>query len=485
MRSLTTLSKVPFTPTFSASLAAFALALGGSACTITNDEDNDGDGTPDVQETGTVNSALTSGNADDNRGIAGRAAIDTSTKAELARYEDDGTTTTVEEADVDANGRFSFAAVGEDDLYVISTFDAEGALVGQALLERGPADDETVTSQPVGTESSVEALIYAQLRADGAGRDDIDVTDLRNRVDLASALVIAGVADGANDAAAVGTHVAIAASAMLTAQYAYADYYAQEGIDATLVARAHADAYLQANEALYNGEAAQETLDAAAAAVVSADVALGVSEWDSARLSSEASANVRAVLDARDDVNDDLRTAMARASAVVEARLVAQAFVAIVSEGDNRAQDDIDEANEIAADLRADVAAAVSVEQLRVAFDEFRDDVRGDADAGVEADDSIIGLLDIDGSNVAELAAALLVVVEVGDDLEDRVAVAAEAAVSTGNSVDEEALADDIRDAYASFRADLEASINASFDVNEADVALMTRVLVISEGSFR
>ena len=453
-------------------VGAFVLAS-GSACTITNDEDNDGDGQVDARETGTVNSALTDDGGEQDSGLAGRAAISASSRAELARVEDNGGTTVVDEAEIDASGSFSFKSARNDGVMLISTFDAEGTVIGQALVERGPRDNETISAQRISTESTVEALVYLRARQERAA-DDVNAADLRTRIDVDTAVAIAR-----DDATDLVANVDVAASAVIAAQRARFDHYVAKGIDTAAVVRAQADAYLAWNASNVDAAATTSLLVALSAA----ETDNGVSQWDNARLESEASASARLVLDARSDVDERVHVAMARAAAVVEARVVGDAFVEVVARGEGRAQADIDRANEAAAELDAEVAAAVTLADLDEAFVDFRDDVRGDADLHVDQDDSILGLLDI-GGTITELGAALRVIVEVGDGLEADVTAAAEATV-TGNVVDEDALAEDVAEAYGDFRAELEASINASFDVEDADVQLMTQVLVLSEGSYR
>lgn len=475
------------------SLLLSGLALGMSLTLFGCDPGNGGDpGTGGGSGTGDQTSALegrvtdesgVSGAADDTgsslTGFAGRGTVSATCNVQVVAVEDSGELTVLATGAVSADGAYTITVPRSDRVLLVQSLDAQGAVLGRAIVSRNPATGQRRQVQPITSESTVEAWVLVELAAAGHRPGDVDVSTLRLYVDERAAIIVRS--QGNVEAATL--QVRALAAAVWSAQTSAREGLTRAGADVNARVQAQLDAFA-AYDANLNARAMTE-IDADAdlrGQLAAADLRDDVDVSVVASIHANASATARRVLaDASLQANAGLIAAYQHAAAMHEASLHAAVMVQVMT----RAA--VDEAQLTALrTLNASLYAAVRVANddaaITAAFNTWRTGVRGVASGASTS----MGLM----SAVTQIQVALLAEVvtrsnELGASLNARI-VAAIAANHGSNGFDFAALARACADIDGDFRTQVDAMVRATVvGIDDRDASLLISALVTTEGAWR
>ncbi|MCA9492731.1 MAG: hypothetical protein KC621_22510, partial [Myxococcales bacterium] len=307
------------------------------------------------------------------------------------------------------------------------------------------------------TSLETEVMLSAAARSD---LRDLDTVDLRKRVSGTMATRVRAMAD-----AEAQTEIDVLADAFLAAQSTRVMAFADAGYDleadelreVKLATAADLDADLTA------GQRGQSTVDAFLDASLAAESSLGIDAKAAADAESQASIAFRSVV--RERGSAEVEGAASANAGLLEA-WTTDAYAGVIAEElDANASARLTLAGQ---DLKAGASASTNVAATAAAFDAWEAELV-DPDTGVVAGLTIaLPLVDID----AVVDGVIDATVDLDATLDADIA-------ATGD--DPDAVATVVTDAWADFRADVEASATTSV-FTDADVA--AELLVIGTGGF-
>ena len=240
---------------------------------------------------------------------------------------DGGALELLAEADIQASGRYSLEVPSGMEEVILQAVDAEGEVIAAAILESSGAAGETVTSTPMTTESSVEAMVYIEMIAQGASAAEANAIDLRARLDRDTAAAVKATMDAQGDFEA---DIRALAQATIAAQRAEIQAYQQAGV--TTTQEALFDAELAASQSLSAALDAESDTRAAYTSFFTelraAAESAGADAEQQGRAETSASASFRLSLEAQLDAgaaSSEVTDAGVRSAAALEAKAQAEA----------------------------------------------------------------------------------------------------------------------------------------------------------------
>ncbi|MGV3621827.1 MAG: hypothetical protein ACO1OB_13470 [Archangium sp.] len=471
------------------------LVLGMSLSLLGCDPGNGGEGGTgggSGGNNGTQNAALegrvsdesgVSGSADDTgsslTGFAGRGTVAATANIQVVAVEDDGNLTVLATGAVSADGSYSINIPNSDRVLIVQSLDAQGEVLGRALVSRNPTSTVRRQVQPITSESTLEAWVLLELAAQGHAPRDVDVSMLRLYVEERAAIVVRS--QGNVEAAKV--QVRAMAYAVWAAQTSAREAFTRAGADINARVQAQLDAYAAYDSNLYARTMTE--LDAEADLRAQLDAANLRGDVDAsvvASIEANATASARRVLaDASLQANVALVAAWQHACAMHEASLNAAVMVQVMTRAT------VDEAQMMGLrTLNASLYAAVRVANddaaIAAAFSTWRTGVRGVASGA----SSSMGLMSV----VTQIQVALLAQVvtngsELGAGLNAKLVAAMNAHRNSG-SFDFAALAGATADIDSEFRTQLDAMVRATITgLDERDGSLLVSTLITTEGAWR
>lgn len=424
-----------------------------------------------------------SGAADDTgsslTGFAGRGTVSATTNVQVVAVEDNGELTVLATGAVSADGAYNITIPRSDRVLFVQSLDAQGAVLGRAIVSRNPTTGQRRQVQPITSESTLEAWVLVELAASGHAPGEVDVSMLRLYVDERAAIIVRS--QGNIEAAKVQVHAL--AYAVWSAQVSAREAFTRAGADVNARVQAQLDAYAAYDANLYARVMTEIDADAdlrgqLAAADLRGDVDASVVA--STRANSSATAR-RVLAEANLQANVALVAAYQHACAMNEASLHAAVMVQVMTRAT------VEEAQLVSLRaLNASLYAAVRVANddtaVSAAFSTWRTGVRGVASGTSTA----MGLM----STVTQIQVALLAQVvtqsnELGAALNARIAAAVTA--NHGSSgIDFAALATACADIDGDFRTKVDAMVRTTVvGINDRDASLLISVLVTTEGAWR
>ncbi|MCB9671547.1 MAG: hypothetical protein H6734_18850 [Alphaproteobacteria bacterium] len=406
----------------------------------------------------TVRGSITDANGTQAR-LAGSGSVDAATRVQAMEVANDGSLTVVSEADIQADGSFTVDVPAETEHVVLVAVDDAGERVGTVWVEMTGEVGTTTDAAPIDSETSLETEVMLSAAARSDLRD-LDTVDLRKRVSGTMATRVRAMAD-----AEAQTEIDVLADAFLAAQSTRVMAFADAGYDleadelreVKLATAADLDADLTA------GQRGQSTVDGFLDASLAAESSLGIDAKAAADAESQASIAFRSVV--RERGSAEVEGAASANAGLLEA-WTTDAYAGVIAEElDANASARLTLAGQ---DLKAGASASTNVAATAAAFDAWESELV-DPDTGVVAGLTIaLPLVDID----AVVDGVIDATVDLDATLDADIA-------ATGD--DPDAVATVVTDAWADFRADVEASATTSV-FTDADVA--AELLVIGTGGF-
>jgi len=134
--------------------------------------------------------------------------------------DDDGTTTPDPDSsgEVNADGSFTLDVAADESLYLVQALDANGEVIGAAMLESTGSEGSETTTTPIDRESAVEAMAWLQAVAEAGDQGASSCGDVRGRIDATLAATVYGnweSGEGQSDMDALAAAVTAAQSAEL------------------------------------------------------------------------------------------------------------------------------------------------------------------------------------------------------------------------------------------------------------------------------
>lgn len=418
----------------------------------------DGSGNPDVDpsEAATIEGSVS--NADGTRArLAGAGSVDAATTVKAMTVADDGSTTLVGEADVQADGSFAVDVPSDSGRVVVMAYDEADAEVGSVWVEAVGEVGSTVDAAPIDSETSLETHVMLQAFAD-AGADSVDTIDLRRRIstEITAAVSAGGDVDG---------DVQVLADAVLAAQMTRAEAFADAGLslDAHDLFEVKMASAAALDTSLRSDQRTDATLETFLQSSLGAESTLGIDAMVASEAESQAGIAFRSVLDTSS--HTELVDAGAATSGMIEAWTSSAWAEAIAADLDANAQARVELASE---NLRAETSASTSVTATRAAFDAFEDELL-DSENGVILDLTLE--LPVIGLDVL-----LDDLVTLSLDLDSN--IDADLAVSGSSS---SSVATVVTDNWADFRTDVMAKATTQI-FTDADLA--GDLMIVGKGSF-
>lgn len=386
------------------------------------------------------------------------------------------------QAEIAADGSYEIVLPPDATHVVLQAMDGSEKVVASALLEASGSLGSVVFATPMDTESSVEAEVYLAMMS-RVGTAEIDMIDVRARIDEATAMAVRAAAQ-AGDAAA---EIEALAQAILAAQAAEIRAYAGAGV--TITQEALFEAELQAAQALSTAlHQGQDAITAYAAffeALASAAESLGAGAEAGSSAEASASLSFRLVLDGL------LESAGAEAQAVAQAALVhaatleaeasARAVEAILVAG-NAASEIQAQAESASATLVAEVSVATTIQAAVEAHADFAATLIGET----SVTGSVLGqYLQVDAAGAVGVDAAIDAAWAASASFEASAKATVEAALATGSAVDIGAVTQALVNAWLEFRAAVQSAVDASPDVFGSQPELGATLIIEATGSFR
>jgi plastocyanin len=401
-------------------------------------------------------------------GGSGTAAA--TAKVQVAVPQADGTVQVIATGTVAAGGRFSVSTT-PGQKYIVQAIDAQGGVRAAGIVAATTTGAGTTTMAPLDGESSVEAHVLLHMLAAGVPLADVDVIDLRARV---NANVAAAVQASTGDASAAlrGLGESIAA-AQRTEVHAFVDLGVHVTADQMFQAKLAAAAKL---DVALDGGAQADAYASFFADVDAALAGLGIDAKTEARGESCASAAMRATINARLSVSPTVAASARLAAASLEARTSAAATQAILHAG-AAAQAVSDSATAAGTKLRADLTAAADFTAATAAYTAFATSIDGGADVST----SVLGqylAVDVTTKTTAQGA------VDVATNASATLDTTLNTVVAAGGSVDFDAVASAVVTAYDTFASTVGAQTTALATFG-AKAQPTVDVLIVAQGAFR
>jgi hypothetical protein len=438
-----------------------------------------GSGGTGTLRTSTLKGHIVDGSGSNAAGFGGPGATQSSKTVSARTIDASGSTTSVADTTVAADGTYSLDVPLHDGATLVEALDAKGNVVVSAILEDALVAGDSLSVQPMTTESSVEASVMLEMVSSGTLLVDIDLVGLRARIDAATATVVqAHAADQITEATADIKALAMAA---LTAQISQQASLKAAKVDWTSYAAAElsaADTLTAALNANAGGTAQASAEFTAKLATL--DAKFGLDAAAAASDATRASASARVAIDATSSSND-LIGAFDRTQAMVESAATAAAITEAFTKASASASI-MEKLQTADTELSTQVAASASAPALSSAFVTWRSGVQGTA-SGTG------GLLETVFGNTVTASVAYSTTITsltaVAAALQASLASSAVASQGTSATIDPTTLAGLVDQAYATFDASVAATVKGSaiaFTGQEA--SLMTSVFVTSKGSF-
>lgn len=442
-------------------LVPLALALAAAPLIACNPDDNDQIEAPpedDVAGRHVVRGEMD----DDGPAIEGDGRFDSATEVHVVSVAPDGARETHGSSSIEADGSFEIEAEGMTRTFLIEARDAEGRLVAAAIAHVDDAEDEIVEAGTVSAESSVEAMVWAEVVAE-VGFDLVTSAEVRSRVDASTSTAIHAWRDG-TDALSAGFDVT--ADAVLAGAHARESAAAEHDVDLSAEAQGRVRSQVMGSR---TGADFAVALDAALEAE-------GLSAEQRSEIASRSEGSLRAAFDAAisggDAGAEAAADAASEASATTEARAHAVAWTALAAKAETSTELTVDLAASLEALADARESGTTSVTELQAEIDAMAwtaAEASLPAQIGPELAAELGVAAGVDRSVVVE--AMVLWLHEVRSDLSADLRAAAEASASNG-SVDGEAMASASASAWTDARDAIEQVTARLDDDTGAHVAL-------------
>ncbi len=411
--------------------------------------------------------------------LGGSGSVAAATQVRASTVGPDGKLTVVAEGKLEAQGQYTLDVPAGEEHLVLQAVDASGQVVASALLEATSEGSDAV-APPMDGESSLEAEIYAQMMADKAQAETVDMVDVRARI---TANMAAAARQGASTSEAFRSRVKALADAVRAAQQAELEMYAKAGVQTSQTALFEQELTAAAalSAGLEGGGPVNELYDAFHAELRAAAERLGAKVEQQAQAERAASASFRATVKARLSAEDarPLVDAALRASAGVEARASGAALSALLSAAG--AADDVkQQAVAASTTLRIQVRESTSAGMAANAFASFESSVSGSAYPQA----TVLGrYLGVNASNHLTLGLAVQATVAAAATLDTTLDAAVSTAVSA-DAVNVSLLATKTAEAYQAYATAVRAQAT-TLAVFGAKATPAVEVLLVAEGSFQ
>ena len=291
--------------------------------------------------------------------LGGSGSVAATARVRASTVGSGGTLTTVAEAQVEAQGRYTLEVPTGEERLVLQALNASGQVLVSALLDTAGEADST-TAPPMDGESTLEAEVFTQMVADGASATSVDTVDVRARINTQMAVA---ARQGASSTDALRARVKALAEAVRAAQQSELEMYARAGVQTTQdkLFQQELAASAALNVALDAGGASAEAYETFLGGLAAAAEQQGAQAPQQAQGERAAGASFRATLDARLSAQDaqPLVDAAARGSASLEARASGAALQALIS-GTGAVDAATQKAASAAGSLRAQVSASAT-----------------------------------------------------------------------------------------------------------------------------
>jgi hypothetical protein len=411
--------------------------------------------------------------------LGGSGSVAAATQVRASTVGPDGTLTVVAEGKLEARGQYTLDVPAGEEHLVLQAVDASGQVVASALLEATSEGSDAV-APPMDGESSLEAEIYAQMMADRAQAETVDMVDVRARI---TAHMAAAARQGASTNDAFRQRVKALADAVRAAQQTELEMYAKAGVQTSQDAlfQAELSAAAELNAALDAGRSAEEAYDKFHAGLRAAAERLGAKVEQQAQGERAASASFRATVKARLSAEDTkpLADAALRASAGLEARASEAALTSLLVAA-NATDEAKQQAVTASTSLRGQVRASTTAAAAAQAFASFGANVATGAD--VKA--TVLGrYLGVSTTNQLAVSAAVQASVAAAATLDTALDAAASATV-TASGTNVSLLATKTADAYHAYATAVrsQATVLSAFGLKATPAV---EVLLVAEGSFQ
>lgn len=369
-------------------------------------------------------------------------------RVEAVQYDQTGSATVIGEGEVDGDGHYTLDLDGGLRGVVVIAYDADDAETGRVIL--ATTGSGSVTVAPMDEETTLEALVYAQIVADGMSSDDVDFLDLRTRIDAA----VTASGDGSDSSFVTAVAIAIEAG-----QEARGAALVQAGVDLGVVLASGDDALGSFDSDLDAG--VDVTLDAMFDAEAASEEDGGADAETSWEASAQASIAAHLVIDDRLGADDGSADAIGLASGRLEAHLAVSAAVDAASEsGDAGAEQATIEAGaalEVALESSDDEASSAA------AWASFTAELTSSEDNG-----ALDLLLDLDVA-VSSASAAVA-------SAEASLTLAVDSSADGGA----DATASAVNDAWTDLAAQVRADIAADLGTSDSADATADLVLIVT-----
>lgn len=413
--------------------------------------------TPDGGNSGGKTAAVT-GRVDS--GATGAASM------EALTVKEDGSLSKLSDGSLEADGTYSMDVPPNESRVIIAALDADGNTVASAVIATTGEADGSVAAPPLDTETTLEASVFVDIVAGGSAPSEVDVIDLRLRIDATTAADIAASAD---PSAATSTLALGLASAQTTLLAGYTRGGATVTGDSMFQAEtADATAYDASLDAGDDPATAASTLfDAMLAERAGMGVNAKVA-WES---DAQAGIALRLVVDSSLR-GTDVADAVLVSSGALEAHLVHTAGVSIASDAGDATTT---LASDAGTTLEADTAASADAGTTGRAWDAYRQGMIGPSDG----DTVLTGVLGTDAASATLLARTALTA---GDDLDAAAGLAVNNALSSPGTP--AAVAAAVAEVWGSFLTDIDTTVATGLP-DATDTFATTSLLVLAAGSFR
>ncbi len=394
--------------------------------------------------------------------LAGSGSVDAAAEVEAIAMSGDEMGQVIGAADIDADGSFAVDVPAESSQMVLVALDENGEKVGSVIVEGAAEAGSTVTSQPIDSETSLEAEAFTWIANERSG-ETIDTIDLRKRIDADLAAEIDAVADA--DETRGDVAIDAVAKAVLAAQEARGDVFADAGlsVDAEDLWTAKVSVMSTFVTNVASGATGEATTTTFLDASLDSEAAAGVDAETASTAEHQASLAFRTVIEGALEGVSETEAAIdagARSAATLEAWAMDEALVTLGSDAafDAGAQAQFETAGTT---LKADVRAASSSSDVMAAFEDYEAVVL-DAESGPLT--SLV--LDVP---IVDLSVFVQEVLDAEIDFEAELDSEIASLYASGD-VEASAVADTVAQVWASFESDIMAAVEAA-PLGNADLA--------------
>ncbi len=440
------------------------------ACTGSDPDDTlESGGTGDTADAGPraqVEGRVTDGDGSQPARLGGSGSVSAATAVAAATVDARGELTVVGEADVDADGSFTLDVPAGRRGMIVTAVDTDGDVVASAILEDSGEAGTTTVCTPLDTESSVEAEVYLEMRAQAAATANF--VDLRARIDEATAVAVRSDVD--SDARIVAL-----AEAVRAAQATEIESYTGAGLVVTQADLL--DSEIEASQALsISLDAGTPDYDGFFADLDDAAQTAGATAEEHSDAQASASAAFRFTLGGRLGRNDVVDVA-AVSAASFEARAHAPAIAIILTDAGVAAS--VENAVTAASNrLQADLSAAGGADDAVVAYADWQAALIGQT----SVEGTVLGdVLEVDTFSALKAQGAVSAMSTAETTLE-KVAIATVDTALEGPTVDAAAVATGLVQAYTAFRTTAETQASTTL-TGLANTDEGGRLLVVAMGA--